>query len=101
MHSHILPPQVGGHWINFGPLLYHYSDMMGELSVELSYEELKATFGTFGLELVQERLGMPSNYTGHPTSMLRQEYQCAFFTCVKKFHYTPPGTPVATAPASS
>ena len=32
----ILKP--GGHWINLGPLLYHYADMPGELSIEPPYD---------------------------------------------------------------
>lgn len=31
----------GGVWINFGPLLYHYADMQNEISIELSWEEVK------------------------------------------------------------
>jgi len=34
----ILKP--GGLWVNLGPLLYHYSGMANESSVELSYEEV-------------------------------------------------------------
>ena len=33
--------QPGGIWVNFGPLLYHYADMEGECSIELSWEELE------------------------------------------------------------
>jgi len=75
--------KVGGYWINFGPLLYHFADMFGELSIELSWEEIKRTLPSFGLELLHEELGMPSVYTGHPTSMLQQHYSCVFFTCRK------------------
>ena len=32
----ILKP--GGHWINLGPLLYHFADIPGELSIEPPYE---------------------------------------------------------------
>ena len=35
----ILKP--GGVWINFGPLLYHYADMIEEKSIELSWEEIR------------------------------------------------------------
>ena len=89
---------VGGHWINFGPLLYHYADMDTDLSIELSYEELKASFATFGLEMVREETDLPSVYTAHPTSMLKQEYRCVSFTCVKKFHFVRPPPPPPPAP---
>ena len=32
---------AGGVWINLGPLLYHYSDMPGEDSVEPTYEMIR------------------------------------------------------------
>jgi len=35
-----------------GPLLYHYADMKKEMSVNLTYEELKSTFASFGLKIV-------------------------------------------------
>ena len=31
----------GGVWINLGPLLYHYSDIPGENSIEPTYEMVK------------------------------------------------------------
>jgi carnosine N-methyltransferase len=34
----ILKP--GGIWINLGPLLYHYADMPGEVSIELTLEQV-------------------------------------------------------------
>lgn len=40
----------GGLWINFGPLLYHYSDMPNECSIELSWEELKNIIKKIGFE---------------------------------------------------
>jgi hypothetical protein len=52
--NYLLKP--GGSWINFGPLLYHYSEMDHELSVELSYEELRATFEPLGFKLVKEQV---------------------------------------------
>ena len=33
--------KVGGLWINFGPLLYHYTDNENEVSIELSWNEIK------------------------------------------------------------
>ena len=38
-------------------MLYHFSDMDRELSVELSYDELKAAFASFGFRLVKEQTG--------------------------------------------
>ncbi|VDP57789.1 unnamed protein product [Schistosoma mattheei] len=46
----ILKP--GGYWINFGPLLYHFSDIPGEDSLELSYTELRLAIKRLGFEIV-------------------------------------------------
>lgn len=74
----------GGHWINFGPLLYHYSDMRGELSIELSWEELRSALPALGFEIVAEETDIPSCYTSNPASMLVQQYKCLFFHAIKK-----------------
>ena len=44
----ILKP--GGYWINFGPLLYHYSEIVYERSVELSYEQIKNVIEKVGFK---------------------------------------------------
>ena len=31
----------GGHWINFGPLMYHFADLKNDKSLELTYEQLR------------------------------------------------------------
>ncbi len=38
----------GGLWVNFGPLLYHWADMEGEMSIELSYQELRKVILSYG-----------------------------------------------------
>jgi hypothetical protein len=38
--------------INIGPLLYHYSDVGNEISIELTYDEIKASLPHFGLRLM-------------------------------------------------
>lgn len=40
----------GGFWINLGPLLYHYSKIAGEISIELSYEQLKRVIEKVGFD---------------------------------------------------
>jgi carnosine N-methyltransferase len=42
----ILKPN--GYWINFGPLLYHFSDVPKEKSLELSYEQLREVIKSVG-----------------------------------------------------
>ena len=49
----------GGVWINFGindfnsigPLLYHYTELHSECSIELSWEELKQIIPKFGFDI--------------------------------------------------
>ena len=42
----------GGFWINFGPLLYHFSDTPSEKSIELSYEQIKRVMLKIGFKIV-------------------------------------------------
>jgi carnosine N-methyltransferase len=44
----ILKP--GGLWVNCGPLLYHYTDVPGEISIELSWEEVRHVILEIGFE---------------------------------------------------
>lgn len=46
----ILKP--GGIWINLGPLLYHYSDVEDEGSIEPTYEDLIIIIKALGFEIL-------------------------------------------------
>lgn len=53
----ILKP--GGIWVNLGPLLYHYSDVHNEGSVEPTYEDLIIIIKSLGFEiLVRMNMGI-------------------------------------------
>lgn len=67
-----------------GPLLYHFADTQGEISVELAYDELRPTFAAFGLKLLKEHFNLPCTYTAQRQAMLTPEYHCVFFVCVKE-----------------
>ena len=41
----------GGVWINFGPLLYHFTELEEELSIELSWEEVRHAIVKAGFEI--------------------------------------------------
>eukprot|EP00295_Goniomonas_pacifica_P045807 CAMPEP_0175917916 /NCGR_PEP_ID=MMETSP0108-20121206/11611_1 /TAXON_ID=195067 ORGANISM="Goniomonas pacifica, Strain CCMP1869" /NCGR_SAMPLE_ID=MMETSP0108 /ASSEMBLY_ACC=CAM_ASM_000204 /LENGTH=396 /DNA_ID=CAMNT_0017240519 /DNA_START=4 /DNA_END=1194 /DNA_ORIENTATION=+ len=82
--SSILRP--GGLLINLGPLLYHWSDLPDEDSIELSYEELEAVLPKFGFKMLRNET-RTSYYTCNRLSMSKLQYHCAFFTAVK----LPPG----------
>lgn len=39
---------LGGIWINLGPLLYHFSNMADQNSIEPSYEMIREVIKGFG-----------------------------------------------------
>ncbi|XP_029212129.2 carnosine N-methyltransferase-like [Acropora millepora] len=78
----ILKP--GGYWINFGPLLYHFSDMANEWSVELSYEDIKRiSTDYFKFDIIKEVTSIPSGYIENERSMLKLLYDNVFFVARK------------------
>jgi len=78
----ILKP--GGHWINLGPLLYHYADVPGELSIEPPYDIVRKLILSSGFEYQREQTDIKAKYCQNPKSMLQYKYNCIFFTCIKK-----------------
>lgn len=77
----ILKP--GGHWINLGPLLYHFADVPNESSIEISYSELRdLVTNEFRFELLKEDK-LKSTYIGNKLSMLETVYNCIFFVARK------------------
>ena len=74
--------KIGGLWINFGPLLYHYTDNQNEVSIELSWEEIKKIIIGFGFEFkkIDE---VKTTYSSNKDSMMQRIYKCIFFTAVK------------------
>ncbi|XP_065071154.1 carnosine N-methyltransferase-like [Rhopilema esculentum] len=80
--NEILKP--GGYWINNGPLLYHFADIPGEVSIDLSYEEIKKIITEdFKFELLEENLDGMSHYIQNPRSLLKMTYNCIFFVARK------------------
>jgi carnosine N-methyltransferase len=88
----ILKP--GGVWINFGafieinlliagPLLYHFEGLTNESSLELTLEEVFQLVESFGFDIVKQSM-VPSTYTSNADSMLRYQYNCSFFTAIKR-----------------
>ena len=75
--------KVGGLWINFGPLLYHYTDNENEVSIELSWNEIKNIIIGFGFEFTKEK-NIETTYSANLDSMTKRIYKCIFFTAVKK-----------------
>ena len=75
--------KIGGLWINFGPLLYHYTDNINEVSIELSWNEVKKIIIGYGFEFTKEE-NIQTTYSADKDSMTHRIYKCIFFTAVKK-----------------
>jgi len=74
----------GGTWLNVGPLLYHFSDMKGEDSIEPDYQILRAIILDLGFEFESEENNVPCTYSQNESSMLHYSYNCVRFTARKK-----------------
>ena len=74
-----------GIWINLGPLLYHFSDIPRESSIEPSYDMLHNIIEDMGFEFQREDKSVKAAYCQDSKSMLQFYYNCVFFTCRKKW----------------
>jgi carnosine N-methyltransferase len=77
---HILKP--GGWWINLGPLLYHYSFMPHELSIELTLDEVLHVVKEAGFDIKKQEM-TETTYTNNARSMMRTIYTAAFWSAQK------------------
>ncbi|EDQ92114.1 uncharacterized protein MONBRDRAFT_14285, partial [Monosiga brevicollis MX1] len=80
----ILKP--GGYLFNIGPLLYHFEDRRDvcyEMSIELTWEELREVLLTTGFQIELEERDVPVPYMNHPRSMLQNSYRAVFFVARK------------------
>jgi carnosine N-methyltransferase len=74
--SELLTP--GGAWINMGPLLWHFSDMANEVSVELTWDELRRLIVGAGF-IIEHEDWHTCPYVRNVRSMYRMEYDCVCF----------------------
>ena len=74
--------KIGGLWVNFGPLLYHYTEMENEISIELSWEEVKHIIIGYGFEFKKIEI-VKTTYSTNKDSMTERIYNCVFFRAVK------------------
>jgi carnosine N-methyltransferase len=72
----------GGIWVNVGPLLYHFHEVQNEVSIELSWEELRKIIIKFGFEIKNEKI-IDSTYSSVEESLKTTIYSCVFFTAIK------------------
>lgn len=73
----------GGIWVNLGPLLYHYSDVSGQNSIEPTFEDLCIIMESVGFVIEKSRTGIHTKYAQNPSSMKQSEYQSLFWVCRK------------------
>eukprot|EP00792_Barthelona_sp_PAP020_P005806 TRINITY_DN2806_c0_g2_i1.p1 TRINITY_DN2806_c0_g2~~TRINITY_DN2806_c0_g2_i1.p1 ORF type:complete len:385 (+),score=82.94 TRINITY_DN2806_c0_g2_i1:39-1157(+) len=71
-----------GVWINLGPLQWHWSDVPGLMSIELTWEEIKMILPKVGFELVVEDF-MECRYCQNPHSLVQRRFDCVYFICKK------------------
>lgn len=69
--------------MNLGPLLYHYSDILNEGSIEPTYEDLQSVIETVGFKFLRNETGVRTKYSQNPRSMQQSEYLSVFFVCQK------------------
>ena len=74
--------KIGGLWVNFGPLLYHYTENENEISIELSWEEVKHIIIGYGFEFKKIET-VKTTYSTNKNSMTQRIYNCIFFSAVK------------------
>lgn len=77
----ILKP--GGIWVNLGPLLYHFSDVPTENSIEPTYEDLIIIIRSVGFNILKNKTDVLTKYAQNPTSMHQSEYKSIFLVCQK------------------
>ncbi|XP_026478168.1 carnosine N-methyltransferase [Ctenocephalides felis] len=73
----------GGLWVNLGPLLYHYSDVPFEFSIEPSLEDLLEIIQQIGFVIKKVETDVQTKYAQNPRSMQQSEYKSVFFVCIK------------------
>ena len=96
----ILKP--GGIWINLGPLLYHFSDVLTEHSIEPTYEDLIVIIQSCGFIVLvdivllafllvfliylffqKNKTDVTTTYSQNPTSMHQCMYKSIYLVCQK------------------
>lgn len=69
----------GGAWVNLGPLLWHFSDIANDYSVDLTWDEVRPLILDAGFVIEHEEWHT-CPYVRNTASMYRMEYECVCFT---------------------
>ena len=72
-----------GIWVNFGPLLYHFTGIENEISIELSWEDIRKIILKYNFEIKEEKF-IQSPYSSNLSSMKQTQYACIYFIVIKK-----------------
>uniref|UniRef100_A0A182RP54 carnosine N-methyltransferase n=1 Tax=Anopheles funestus TaxID=62324 RepID=A0A182RP54_ANOFN len=80
----ILKP--GGIWVNLGPLLYHFSDVPGEGSIEPTYEDLLEIIRSLGFIILKSETNVVTTYSQNPSSMHQSHYNSIYLVCQKPYN---------------
>ena len=84
----------GGIWVNLGPLLYHFSDMADEFSVDLAWDEVRAAIEKSGFKIKEERIIEGCPYTANVRSLFQVRYNCIYFVAERDDSPAPRPTPM-------
>ena len=68
----------GAVWANLGPLLYHYAEQNDEVSIELSWEEVRELICEY-FEILEEQKNVDCVYSTNKESLSQTEYHGIFF----------------------
>lgn len=64
----------GGIWINYGPLLFHFKDMLDQVSIELSWEQVESYICVKGFIKLEEDI-RETTYCHDPNSSYTHFYK--------------------------
>ena len=64
-----------------GPLLYHFAECPEEVSIELSWEELRDPISKYFT--IKEEKYTTTQYTSNAESLMTTEYECVFFVAIR------------------
>jgi hypothetical protein len=71
----------GGFWANVGPLLWHFADVEEDMSIELSWEDVRAHISKYFD--IQEEEWMSGRYASTVVVGEKVNYDCIFFSAVR------------------
>lgn len=74
--------KAGGVWVNLGPLLYHYAEQEDQISIELSWLELRELIAEY-FDFKEERTGVECVYSANPFGETQTVYECIYFAAVR------------------